>query len=462
MHASVDKMGMILQDVFLFKKFRKTAEDVIRNCAFCLQTKPSLQAKPPIFPSRLHFYPRKTLSIDLVHISAALDNVVLTVIDLFSNFVIYIPIKKGYSSLTIAKTLIERVFTFFGSVKTLVTDNESTLISPLLVDIAMILNCKHFSMVPRQSTSQGRVELSNRLLLQARYFKTHTRITDQNLGMLCALSGHFLNSIKSPSMIASPYYIMFGSHPPDVLLTFASHKEFQNHSQYMEHLTLVQNMYFLVRDYHLNKGLKYGTPKTPKIEVGAFCLIKDHPNKTKPGWKLRNRYKKMPYRIVGVYKKSLLVTAFNKLDKHQKFLGRGKILKQHCKRVRIQDVKLLQNPNKILQLSVPMKLMTAFDQFLSNRELISKNEMDNIKMSKCPIQDNQNPLLPSKLLNNIQTCKSLFTGQYFYLPSKQVHPEHKLFKELRKKYQHKKPLGQLTITNSDISEEDNTNFKLEG
>ena len=214
MHASVERMGIILQDVFFFKNYRKTAEEVVKSCKFCLQTKPSLQAKPPIFPSRLHFYPRKTLSIDLVHISAALDNVVLTAIDLFSNFVIYIPIKKGYTSLTIAKTLIERVFTFFGTVKTLVTDNESTLISPMLVDIAMMLNCKHFSMVPRQSTSQGRVELSNKLLLQAlRYFKTHTSITDQNLGMLCALSGHFLNSIQSPNMIASPYYIMFGSHP---------------------------------------------------------------------------------------------------------------------------------------------------------------------------------------------------------------------------------------------------------
>ena len=77
----------------------------------------------------------------------------------------------------------------------------------MILDIIQLLHCKKNSIVPRQSTSQGRVELSNKLLLQAfRYFKQFVTIIDFNLGMICALGGRFLNSIRSPTMPASPYY----------------------------------------------------------------------------------------------------------------------------------------------------------------------------------------------------------------------------------------------------------------
>ena len=214
MHSSKEKMGIILKNVFLFKNFDTTAKQIIKNCTFCQQNKPARVGDVPIFPNKLQFFPRKNISIDLVHISANLENVILTVIDLFTNFVIFIPVKKGYTSITIARTIVERIFSFIGTASVIITDNEKSLISPLLVNIAMLLNCQHFSIVPRQSTTQGSVECYNKLLLKAfRYFKTITQITDENIGTLCALAGHFMNSVKSPKMIKSPYFLCLDVNP---------------------------------------------------------------------------------------------------------------------------------------------------------------------------------------------------------------------------------------------------------
>ena len=420
MHASVDKMAVILKSVFFFQNFKKSALQVVKECKFCLQFKPNQLGQQPIFKSRLLFYPRKVISIDLVHISANLEHCVLTVVDLFSNFLIYIPILKGYTAVTIAKLLIERVFAYFGNVNSIVTDNEKSLISPMIVDIIQLLHCKHFSIVPRQSTSQGRVELSNKLLLQAfRYFKQFVTITDFNLGMLCALGGHFLNSIKSPAMPASPYYIMFGSQPPDIFLTFNSHIDFKDHDDYLKSLTLLQNVYFLVRKYHEHKVSKYPDEPLHNIKVGDFCLIKRYVDKAHPTWKLREKFQQQLYRIIKVFQKSVLIVKFGDTSTYQSFHGKGKILKKNCRRIRIQDIKILTNPTKFLKLSIPQKLLVSFSNYLAERDLMSKEQLDNLQMQSLPPTSQNNQLLPQKLLNYVQNG-SLIHSEYFYLPSLKV------------------------------------------
>ena len=86
MHASVDKMYVILKSVFFFQNFRKSALQVVKDSKFCLQFQPNQLGQQPIFKSRLLFYHRKVISIHLVHISANLDHYVFTVVDLFSIF----------------------------------------------------------------------------------------------------------------------------------------------------------------------------------------------------------------------------------------------------------------------------------------------------------------------------------------------------------------------------------------
>ena len=86
MHASVDKMAVIPKSEFFFQNFKKSALQVVKDCKFRLQFKLNQLGQQPIFKSRLLFYPRKVISIDLVHISANQEHCVLTVVDLFSNF----------------------------------------------------------------------------------------------------------------------------------------------------------------------------------------------------------------------------------------------------------------------------------------------------------------------------------------------------------------------------------------
>ena len=41
MHSSQDKMGVILKNVFFFKKFDKIARQIVKECTFCQQHKPA-------------------------------------------------------------------------------------------------------------------------------------------------------------------------------------------------------------------------------------------------------------------------------------------------------------------------------------------------------------------------------------------------------------------------------------
>lgn len=104
-------------------------------------------------------------------------------------------------------------------------------------------------------------------------------------------------------MPASPFYLMFGSQPPDIFLTFNSHMDFQDHEDYLKSLTLLQNTYFLVRKYHEHKVSKYQGEPLHNIKVGDLCLIKRHIDKTHPTWKLRGRFQQELYRIIKVFQK---------------------------------------------------------------------------------------------------------------------------------------------------------------
>ena len=252
-----------------------------------------------------------------------------------------------------------------------------------------------------------------------RYFKTFTQITNENIGTLCALAGHFMNSIRSPQMIESPYYLMFGCEPPDNLISFASHEDFKNHSSYLKHLTLLQNMFFLIREFHLKKRAPVTKDVMSKISVGQFCLLRIHQDKTKFGWKLRERYDKVPYRIVKIFKKSLLVTAFNKFTSRQKFWGQGEILTRKCRKVKINDVKIIENPENFLKLSIPTRIVQIFDQVLTEREAWTKKKLEKIKLQATP-ETNEKQLIPAAIINNVQNKNSLFNSPYFQMPSLRV------------------------------------------
>ena len=427
LHVSVKKMGLYLKNVFFFKIFQKTAEMVVATCIFCQTNTPAKHGTLPILKHRIAFSPRKNLSLDIVHVASHLNNVVLTIVDLFSNFVLYIPIKKGYTALDIAHVLVERVFSFIGMPSSLLTDNEKTLVAPILRNICEAVGCRQFSIVPHRSTSQGLVERFNRLALHAlRYFHTKIDITDDNLSLFCAITGHFLNSMQTPNMPASPYFLQFATQPNEMLISLSDHVTLDSHDEYLKHLTLFRNVYFLVREYHQNKMSKYDSSMTTDIKAGMFCLLRHFPDPTKQFHKLRPRYQHILYRIIMVFKKSLLVARFNDVRFKARFLGQGQILRRQCRRVRIEDVKILKNPSSFLKLSVPQKILSTFDNFLLSRTLQLPQDLKNTTFQQLQGSPGNSlpPLLKTREVCAFLSSGSLFNSAYFYIPAKTLSTSH--------------------------------------
>ena len=123
--------------------------------------------------------------------------------------------------------------------------------------------------------------------------------------------------------------------------------------------------------------------------------------------------------IIKVIQKSVLIVKFGDTSTYQSFHRKGKILKKNCRRIRLQDIKILPNPTTFLKLSIPQKLLVSFSNYLADRTLMSKEDIDNLNLQTLMPTSQNNELLPRKLLNYVQNG-SLIHSEYFYLPSLKV------------------------------------------
>ena len=116
-----------------------------------------------------------------------------------------------------------------------------------------------------------------------------------------------------------------------------------------------------------------------------------------------------------VFNKSLLIARFNDVRFHTKFMGHGRVPRRQCRRVRIEDVKILKNPSSFLKLTVPQKILSVFDTFLASRTLQTPQDLQLTQFQQVLDSDGTSvpPLMKTKEICALLSSKSLFNSEYF-------------------------------------------------
>jgi hypothetical protein len=218
-HPGIGKTFLKLQKYAYWPGYRRQAELHVRRCHICNQARRGPASRQgPLLPNPVSA-PWQRLFLDLTGphpISTSGFKYLATLMDGFSKFLIVVPLKNK-SALTVARAIVDRVYTVFGVGDILTTDGGrefNNLIQDNLNRILGIQACRVLPYKP-QANAVKRVHRSINGLL-SRVIQEDLKTWDETVKFSVAS----YNAAEHSATGFSPYYLLFGrerSIPLDLL-----------------------------------------------------------------------------------------------------------------------------------------------------------------------------------------------------------------------------------------------------
>ena len=213
-HFSVDKMFSKISSRFWWPRMRCSIQHHVRACRLCQQFNYSRQKAPghlhPIPPTAIPF---AIIGMDFCgpFVTSSRENkYILVVTDLFTRFVVAVPLPTNTAHLT-ALSLFREVFCKFGICTTLITDQGSHFNNLLMKALAHLLGYNHILSTPYHPQTNGVVERFNASVV-VQLSKLHQRHHNNWDDYLDPVVFAY-NSAKHKTTQFSPFELLFGRSP---------------------------------------------------------------------------------------------------------------------------------------------------------------------------------------------------------------------------------------------------------
>lgn len=214
-HYGREKTLARVQEQFYWPNITTDINNYINTCNSCALRKNSGQIKPPVGTFHEPKATFEALSVDIVGPLEISENgqtgekykYILTVICQFSRFLEAFPIVNQTAE-TVAKVLVNEIFTRYGTPKILLSDLGTNFTSTLLKEICKILKIKKIFTTAYNPKANGKLERTHRDLANSisHYVNTHTNTWHTYLPLIkCAHNTH-----KHTSTGYTPYELVFG------------------------------------------------------------------------------------------------------------------------------------------------------------------------------------------------------------------------------------------------------------
>ena len=194
MHYGVQKMIQATKTVFHIRKLRHICENIIKNCKFCMLNKvyPHKQLGPgqKIFISK----PRQFLYIDICSVDSSISTGnFLTVVDGFSKFCMFLPIKLNPTATEVCDILLNNVIRPYGFPVAISGDGAKYFSNSLLGSVASILNCRYVKIVAYNSQA-NLAERFNKLALGAlKILHQSYHLNQTNFNIMLIIASNMIN-----------------------------------------------------------------------------------------------------------------------------------------------------------------------------------------------------------------------------------------------------------------------------
>jgi hypothetical protein len=319
-HVGVPKLLYLIKLKYFWKNMLQDVKSFTQGCVLCQIFKPSLTGPTEIGTPRLVLEPGACWQIDIVSGLPSVNGSksFLTMIDMFTGFVVAVPLKNE-TTLEIAKIVENNLIKIFGTPKEISSDNAANLAGPPMKKLCAFYNISYRTTIPYSPTSHSLVEIANRYLVQlARIFADQFATAWVNVLTLSCL---MYNSVPRPQLSNfSPYFLMFNREPfaeneftkqklknldiPDFVARSLNDRIFAK---------LLRERLLKIREKR-NLDMNYSYKSYPK---GTLILIKDMQPKVHR--KVKPIFHKIPQKVVNEYRCTVFATdLLGRIRKHSK------------------------------------------------------------------------------------------------------------------------------------------------
>ena len=211
-HIGIGKMTELLLRNYNWKNIRADINNYVNGCYSCAQRKVACKKSQPM----IHITASKPLEKVMIDITGPLSaskngyRFILGIVDVFSRFLMLIPVRST-SSQTIINILTSRWIPLFGVPEILVSDGAYNLNSALINDLCDEFGIIKVSTSPYHPESNGIIERDFRTVKDMIFATVDSYGGDWVSALPMVEIG--LRSAKHSTIKASPYEILFGRIP---------------------------------------------------------------------------------------------------------------------------------------------------------------------------------------------------------------------------------------------------------
>ena len=319
-HAGPEKSLELIQLKYFWRNMMKDIRAFSQSCSLCQIYKNSNKGPQEIGSPRVVLEAGKFWQIDICSGLPTVNKYksFLTIIDLYTGFVIPVPLKVETSE-EISKAVDTYLIKIFGPPEEISSDNAANLSGPEMRKLCAFYNIKYRKTVPYSPTSHALVENANRYVTELlRIFSDQFQTYWPDLMSIAAL---VFNSVPRPQLSGhSPFFLMFQREP------FSSN-EFQKIDEnnldledFVKRAMNERGYAKLLREKLLLIREKRNTAKNQPYRSypkGSLVLVKDlRPRVHK---KIKPVFFKIPEKVVTEYRCTVYTSdIFGRIRKHSK------------------------------------------------------------------------------------------------------------------------------------------------
>jgi hypothetical protein len=135
-----------VKQLFAWPGLKKTVKDFVTTCSICQQAKPDRSKYPGLLqPLPIPTGAWQTICMDFVEglpLSAG-KNCVLVVVDKFSKYSHFVPLKHPFSAASVAQVFMQQIYRLHGLPVAIVSDRDRIFTSQLWKHLFLLLGCPY-------------------------------------------------------------------------------------------------------------------------------------------------------------------------------------------------------------------------------------------------------------------------------------------------------------------------------
>jgi len=204
-----EKTRKRILDHYYWTGITNDVNEYVRNCDKCQFFKDDIR-KAPVLPHYIPKKPFELLSIDLIgplNITTRNNRYILVVLDHLTRYPYLIPVPE-ISSLTIASSLINEVFSHHGVPKLLLSDRGSNFTSNIFKKIMQLLGIKKLETTSYRPQCNGALERLNKTVISV----IRTQSAD-DWDTCLPYVAHAIRTATHSTTKQTPAELLFGSKP---------------------------------------------------------------------------------------------------------------------------------------------------------------------------------------------------------------------------------------------------------